>query len=108
MKTIEEYMRLPYKLEIVRDTEEGLNREQEALPGLTEQHTRAAEEEGEILRELLSLFMQKIELLCNWIFFGQFSVVVSICCYRHVTQVLTNKLPSHLRVACSLLKFTHK
>ena len=23
MKTIEEYMRLPYKLEIVRDTEEG-------------------------------------------------------------------------------------
>lgn len=34
---------------------------------------RAAEKEGEILRELLSLFMQKIELLCNWIFFGQFS-----------------------------------
>ena len=31
---------------LVRDTEEGLNREQEALPGLTEQHTRAAEEEA--------------------------------------------------------------
>ena len=30
-------------------------------------------EDPEVLRELMALFMQKIELLSNWIFYGQFS-----------------------------------